>query len=378
MLLVVVALPVQAQFTPAAAREGEYFHHLKGKRVSLVAHAASVSDGVHLVDRLKDFDVVSIMSPEHGFQSKEADGELVSDGQSDEGVPIISLYGSHKKPTAEDLANVDVVVFELQDLGLRFYTYISTLAYVMEACAENDVELIVLDRPNPFINHVDGPVLDTANCRSFIGLHPVPVAYGMTIGEYAQMVQGERWMNDMDQLTMHVVSCGNYHREPVYPSVPPSPNLPDDQSVAMYPSLCPLEAAEVSVGRGTDRPFQLMGSPSWQVELLGDHLVTFTPRTCQASKYPPFEDELCYGVVLEDVALPRAFTIQLVYDAYQQALGAGVGATFFNSRGFALRIGNYEVEEQLKAGWNIQEIEAQWKQEEAAFRDLIRSKYLMY
>lgn len=377
LYLVLLSIPAQAQFQPSAARHQAYFHRLQGKRISVVAHAASVTEGVHLVDRLGQFNIVSIMSPEHGFQSKAADGELIGNSQTGEGIPIISLYGKHKKPTVEDLAQVDVVVFELQDLGLRFYTYISTLVYVMEACAEQGVELIVLDRPNPFVNDVSGPVLDTAHYRSFIGIHPVPASYGMTIGEYARMVQGEGWIHQADRLNLTIVKCGSYRRDPMYPTIPPSPNLPNWQAVALYPSLCPLEATQVSIGRGTNQPFQMMGAPTWILDSLQNPVI-FTPESCDASKYPKFEGETCYGMRLLRREMGRAFSIRYVHAAYQQARHAGVEAEFFKSRGFALRVGNDRVEAQLKAGWSVEEIEATWEDGEAVFRDLIRSKYLLY
>ena len=285
------------EWTPGAARFDRYVPKLMGARVAVVAHAASVvyEDGawVHTVDalRARGVNVVKVFAPEHGFRSVLSAGENVPNGRDEStGLPLVSLYGNHKKPTAADLQDVDVVVFDLQDVGARFYTYISTLTYVMESCAAYRKPLIVLDRPNPNGDRLDGPVLDTAQFRSFVGMHPVPVLYGMTIGEYAGMVHGSLWAKTQG-LNLQVVPLANYRRQPVVLPVPPSPNLRTAEALHAYPSLCFFEGTPVSVGRGTDHPFERYGAPWYERK----GTFRFVPTAKSGATDPLFRGDTCFG-----------------------------------------------------------------------------------
>ncbi len=291
------ASPKIEDWLPGAARFERYVPQLQGARVAVVAHAASVvpqgDQWVHTVDALRDrgIRVVKVFAPEHGFRSTASAGELVPNGKDEKtGLPLVSLYGNHKKPTAADLKDVDVVVFDLQDVGARFYTYISTLTYVMEACAAYGKPLVVLDRPNPNGDRLDGPVLDTTSYKSFVGMHAVPVLYGMTIGEYAGMVHGEGWAQTRG-LQLSVVPLDRYHRQPVALPVPPSPNLRTPEALHAYPSLCFFEGTPVSVGRGTDRPFEQYGAP-WYPKKFGHR---FVPLSKPGATDPLYRGDTCYG-----------------------------------------------------------------------------------
>lgn len=354
-------------------------------RYALVAHAASLNYDskrkrlYNTVERARKIhlNVVKIFSPEHGFTGSYSAGEHVEDEDVDGvKIPMVSLYGAHKKPTAEDLADVDVVLFDLQDVGVRFYTYISTLTYVMEACAEQKKPLIVLDRPNPFANVVDGPVLDTA-FTSFVGLHPVPVLYGMTMGEYAQMVKGEGWIREADSLQLRVIPCADYHREPVsFPEeAPPSPNLPNAHAIALYPSLCFFEAAPVSVGRGTEAPFEWLGAP-W-VDSTG---FSFVPMPNAGASSPKFQGDTCQGWDLRTTPIHPEQGLQLTYlhDVYRAYVDQGRDSLrgFFTSFMDKLA-GGTSLEDALVAGQTVEDIQASWQPDLAAFKEL-RSRYLLY
>ncbi|MBF98097.1 MAG: hypothetical protein CMI36_03825, partial [Owenweeksia sp.] len=269
-----------------AERAGAYLPLVYTKKVAVVANQTSVVKDQHLVDYLlkSKVNVVRVLAPEHGFRGTASAGEHVADGKDTRtGLPIVSLYGSHKKPTAADLQGIDVVIFDLQDVGARFYTYISTMTYVMEACAENGVEMIILDRPNPHGYYVDGPVLQEGY-ESFVGMHHVPVIHGMTMGEYARMVNGEGWLKGGVKCRLEVVSCQNYdHLTEYILPVKPSPNLPNQAAVALYPSLCFFEGTNVSVGRGTDTPFQVIGAPYFR-----EGTTTFIPRGNDGAKNPKY------------------------------------------------------------------------------------------
>ncbi len=279
----------------------DYFPLLMGKRIGLVANQTSLIGSVHLADSLVNagFRLASIFSPEHGFRGNKEAGEEINNGIDPKtGVKVISLYGLHRKPTDEDLSGIDVMVYDIQDVGVRFFTYISTMSYVMEACAENGIPLIILDRPDPNGFYVDGPVLDTA-FRSFVGMHPVPVVYGMTAGEYAGMVNGEGWLAGNMRCDLTVVKVKGYDHSMVYKlPVAPSPNLPNWQSVYLYPSLCLFEGTFISVGRGTDRPFQIIGHPDFYI---GSY--AFIPHSIPGvSEHPPYEGQACYGQSLSGFA----------------------------------------------------------------------------
>jgi len=262
---------------PGAHNFDGYLTHINEKRIAIVVNQTSVVGNTHLVDTLLKLNqkVKKIFAPEHGFRGDHGAGESVKSGiDVKTKLPIISLYGSHKKPTKEDLANIDVVVFDIQDVGARFYTYLSTMHYVMEACAENNIKMIVLDRPNPNGFYVDGPILEKAH-SSFVGMHPIPIVHGMTLGELALMINGEGWLNNKVKADLTVIKVSNYHHNRVYQlPVKPSPNLPSQASIYLYPSLCLFEGTNISVGRGTDKPFECFGKPG-----LKDVNYRFTPKS---------------------------------------------------------------------------------------------------
>ncbi len=360
-----------------AQRTGEYLPLLESKNVAVVANQASLIGKTHLVDTLlsSGIRVVKIFSPEHGFRGKAEAGAFIEDGKDTQtGLPVISLYGKHKKPVAEDLKGVDIVLFDLQDVGVRFYTYISTLAYVMESCAGNNIPLIVLDRPNPNGFYVDGPVLEKDH-SSFVGMHPVPVVYGMTIGEYARMVNGEGWLPDSLQCDLTVIGLKGYsHNMIVKLPVKPSPNLPDWESVYLYPSLAFFEGTIVSVGRGTDFPFRVYGHPDLKT---GDF--SFTPhRIPGVSEHPKFEGQTCYGQNLTGYAHdyktnPRRLNLSWLIRTYQTL---SPDHCFFNDY-FEKLAGNDQLRSQIEAGMSENEIRADWQDGLKKFKK-IRFKYLIY
>lgn len=316
--------------------------------VVVVGNQTSVIDGTHIVDTLiaRDVQVVKIFCPEHGFRGTAAAGAHVDNSVDPKtGLPIISLYGKNKKPTKEQLKDVDCVIFDLQDVGCRFYTYISTLHYVMEACAENNIFLVVLDRPNPNGHYVDGPVLDTAHYRSFVGMHPVPVVYGMTIGEYAKMINGEGWLKDGIKCDLTVVPMQGYKRDSVGYElpVPPSPNLRTAHAIALYPSLCLFEGTNCGVGRGTDWPFE------W---------VTYKKDTLD----------------LRQEMAPAAFSLKYLMAMYKRV---PKGKFFLKNNFFEKLAGNGDLRKQIEAGMSEKDIRATWQ---PALREFmkIREKYLIY
>ncbi len=366
----------RASIVTGAENTEAYFPVLKGKKIAVVANQTSIIGQKHLVDSLLSagFEVVKVFSPEHGFRGKADAGEKV-DNQTDEatGLPIISLYGKNKKPTAEQLQGIDLVVFDLQDVGARFYTYISTLHYVMEACAESRIPVLVLDRPNPNGFYVDGPVLDT-NFRSFIGMHPVPVVYGMTIGEYARMINGEHWLNHKIQADLTVIPLLHYTHDSLYRlPVRPSPNLPTAAAVYLYPSLCFLEGTAVSVGRGTDQPFQVIGFPGCTI---GDF--EFTPHPNEGAKNPKHNGKKCKGfnLIEEGENFPQKYRklelkwLLQMYKAYPDK------DKFFRSS-FNLLAGNQTLKAQIIEGLPEQAIRESWQKDLEQFK-IIRKKYLLY
>ncbi|MGD9994781.1 MAG: exo-beta-N-acetylmuramidase NamZ domain-containing protein [Salinivirgaceae bacterium] len=352
-----------------------YFPLLEQKNIAVVANQTSLIGAVHLVDSLLNsgINVSIVFSPEHGFRGTADAGELINNTQDAKtGLPIVSLYGNHKKPTASDLSGIDLVVFDIQDVGVRFYTYISTLHYVMEACAENQIPLLVLDRPNPNGFYVDGPVLDTA-LRSFVGMHPVPLVHGMTIGEYALMINGEGWLANGMHCGLQVISCKNYQHKYRYElPVKPSPNLPNKQAVLLYPSLALFEGTVVSVGRGTDFPFQVYGHP----KLTGNF--EFIPQSKAGAKKPKLENELCRGKDLRQTDCENnlngsVFTFAYLIEAYGELQNQ---TAFFNSF-FAKLAGTHELQKQIENGWSEAEIRQSWEPALSQFQT-IRSRYLLY
>jgi uncharacterized protein YbbC (DUF1343 family) len=374
---------------PAAYLLGDWITKLKGKKVAIVGNQTSVvktSDTVvskewntkdmlryeHLVDTLiaHGIDIKRVFAPEHGFRGTADAGTTIRDGiDAETGIPIISLYGKNKKPLQKQLEDVDVVLFDIQDVGARFYTYISTLHYVMEACAEYNRKLIVLDRPNPNGHYIDGPILEEQH-QSFVGMHPVPVVHGMTIGEYALMINGEQWLDKNLQTDLEVIKCYNYTHDSSY-SIPiqPSPNLPNDQAINLYPSLCFFEGTDVSVGRGTEMQFQVYGSPS----LVKYTDFAFTPTPNVGAKRPLFNGKKCYGVDLREYKKLDHLELEFLVDAFAKA---PFKQNFFNSF-FTKLAGTKTLQAHIEKGMSAQEIAATWEEGLEDYQK-IRVKYLLY
>lgn len=339
----------------------------------MVNHTSMVGE-THLLDTLisLDVNVRKIFAPEHGFRGDADAGQLIqSDIDAKTGLSIISMYGKSKKPSSESLEDIDVVVFDIQDVGVRFYTYISSMHYMMEACAENNVQFVVLDRPNPNGDYFDGPVLQEA-FQSFVGMHPIPVVHGLTVGELAQMINDEHWLKDNLKADLKVIPIQNYKHADFY-SVPvkPSPNLPNDVSIRLYPSLCFFEATKISIGRGTYMPFQVIGYPD---SCMGNF--TFTPVSMQGmSKYPPQLDQLCYGIDLSQVDNKQQFTLQYFIDFMNKCVD--LDTLVDRAHWFNLLAGNDTLLKKIKGGWSEEKIKRSW-QEELNDYSKIRQKYLLY
>ncbi|HNV99510.1 MAG TPA: DUF1343 domain-containing protein [Chitinophagales bacterium] len=361
---------------------------IQGKTVGLVVNQTSVVGNKHLVDTLVALgvNIATIFAPEHGFRGTEDAGATILNAKDTEtGIPVLSLYGNKKKPTSQDLADIDVLIFDIQDVGARFYTYISTLHYVMEACAENNKPLIVLDRPNPNGFYVDGPVLKS-EFSSFVGMHPVPIVHGMTIGEYAQMINGEGWLSQKIKCTLRVIPCAHYDHTMLY-NVPiaPSPNLRTMKAIHLYPSLCLFEGTNVSVGRGTDRPFEIYGSPYISNLKLPDDdkpaITEFTPKSGPGAKMPPFMNTVCYGTSIDmrDEYLVQQLNHQLWLTPLLNAYASFTDQSkfFLDNNFFNKLAGNTDLMQQVKAGLTAEEIRMSWQDDLIAFKQ-IRKKYLLY
>lgn len=371
-------MPGMAQIETGAEQLNAYLPFLRDKQIALVVNQTSRVGNTHLVDTLlaQEIRIKALFAPEHGIRGDHGAGEKVKSGvDSKTGLPIISLYGSHKKPTPEDLKNVELVVFDIQDVGARFYTYISTLHYVMEACAEQNIPVLVLDRPNPNGHYIDGPILDTA-FRSFVGMHPVPVVHGMTIGEYAMMINGEGWLKKKLRCELAVIQLRGYtHSTPYALPVAPSPNLPNALSIQLYPSLCFFEGTNVSVGRGTASPFQLIGSP-YLKGTFWDTVFTPMPNPV-AAPHPPHEGKSCTGFSFLQYSTSDfqmdSLNIDWLILAYNSTSNKGA---FFND--FLKKLaGSNELENQIKSGKTSTEIRASWQEGLEAYR-LVRAKYVLY
>ncbi len=363
-------------FKTGADRSELYLPLLQNRTVAVVTNQTGLlKDRTHIVDFLvkNNVKIKSIFAPEHGFRGDADAGEHVKSGTDRKtGLPLVSLYGSNKKPTAEQLKGVDVILFDIQDVGVRFYTYISTLTYLMEAAAENNVEVIVLDRPNPHDGYIDGPVLKE-KWTSFVGMHRVPVVYGLTIGEYGKMVNGEKWLSKGVQAKYTLIPMQGYHKKQRYGiSERPSPNLPNDQSINLYPSLCFFEGTQVSVGRGTDLPFQIYGSP-WTKNLP----YQFTPKPNFGAKDPFLNGKLCYGENLsansEDL---RKLNLEWLLKAYKNYKNPSQGF-FLKNLFFDKLAGTDELRKQIIAGKSEAEIRESWRKDLADFEQ-IRLKYVVY
>jgi len=361
---------------PGANRIDEYRHHIENKNVAIVANQTSMIDQTHLVDSLINigFNIKVIFAPEHGFRELAPDGNTIQNGSDPvTGITILSLYGNRIKPSPEDLEGIEVVIFDIQDVGVRFYTYLSTLHYVMEACAENNIKCIVLDRPNPNGFYFDGNIADTAY-RSFVAMHPVPIVNGMTIGEYAQMINGEKWLNNGVHCDLTVIKCKDYTHKTLYDlPVRPSPNLPNQTSIYLYPSTCFFEGTNISLGRGTPYPFQVYGSP-----LLPDSGFSFIPESLPESTNPPLLGERCYGVDLRnainnEIVPSTGINLQWVIDAYRDYPDK---ENFFTPY-FDILAAGPELREKIQKGMTADEIRKTWKDGLAEFGK-IREKYLLY
>ncbi|WP_306353972.1 DUF1343 domain-containing protein [Flavobacterium sp. '19STA2R22 D10 B1'] len=362
-----------------ADNASQYLPLLKGKKVGVVTNPTSIVEysangkatQMHLVDYLLEnkVNVTSIYAPEHGFRGIADAGELIKNGKDTKtGLPIISMYGNNKKPKADQLTGIDIMVFDLQDVGARFYTYISSLHYVMEACAENNIPVLVLDRPNPNGNIIDGPVLEKEN-TSFVGMHPIPMLHGMTIGEYAQMINGEKWLKNGIQCKLQVIPCSNYKRDMPYSlPVKPSPNLPNDQSINLYASLCLFEGTNVSMGRGTDLQFQIYGSP-----YLPKSDFSFTPKPNVGAKDPTYNGKVCYGEDLSQSKRLHQLELKWLLHAYKTTSDP---SKFFNNY-FLKLAGTSKLQQQIVSGMSEDDIRATWKTGLTDFKKM-RKPYLLY
>lgn len=358
-----------------------YLSLISGKKVGIVANQTSVifkntesqNTYTHLVDSLLSLNVnvTKVFAPEHGFRGTADAGELIKDGiDTKTSLPIISLYGNNKKPSSNQLKNIDIVIFDIQDVGARFYTYISTLHYVMEACAEANIELIILDRPNPNGHYVDGPVLEMQH-NSFVGMHPIPVVHGMTIGEYAQMINGEAWLENSVRCILTVIPVKNYNRTSAY-SLPikPSPNLPNDTAINLYPSLCFFEGTNVNAGRGTSKQFQIFGSPYLDKTVFE---FKYIPHPNEGAKNPKHNGLLCYGMDLSEQTSMSHLDLNFLRVAYQNSIDK---PKFFNDF-FTKLAGNTTLQKQIENGLSSEEIKSSWQKGLQQFKKM-RQPYLLY
>ncbi|PKP14340.1 MAG: DUF1343 domain-containing protein [Bacteroidetes bacterium HGW-Bacteroidetes-3] len=371
-----VILPTQTkQIIVGANNMDAYLPLLAGKNIGIVANQTSVifkkNGYAHLVDSLisMHINISKVFSPEHGIRGDVDAGEIVTDGfDAKTGLPIVSLYGKNKKPTSEQLKGINLVVFDIQDVGVRFYTYISTLHYVMEACAENDIPLIILDRPNPNGHFIDGPTLKMEHA-SFLGMHPVPLVYGMTIGEYAQMINGEHWLKNKVTCALTVIPLKNYtHQSDYHLPIKPSPNLPNDKAINLYPSLGFFEGTVINAGRGTENQFQQYGAPFFPKSDF-----SYTPKPNAGAKSPKHLGKLCYGVNLKNTGKLNVVNIEWLLDAYHKTPKT---EDFFGAT-FTAHAGTTKLESQIVKGLTAKEIHDSWQLEIEAFKK-IRSKYLLY
>ncbi len=353
----------------------KYLPLLKGKKVALLTNHTAVIDGVHLVDTLLHLgvDIKCIFSPEHGFRGQADAGGKVKDGvDKSTGLPIYSLYGKHKKPSKEQLKGVDVLVFDIQDVGVRFYTYISSMHLAMEACAENNIHFLVLDRPNPNGYYVDGAILDK-KYQSFIGMHPIPIVHGLTVAELALMINGEHWLKDSLQCDLHYVPCYNYTHHTFYRlPIKPSPNLPTQLSIYAYPTLGLLEGTVISIGRGTEKPFQYVAHPEFK-----NPKIEITPVSRSGAKHPKFENQLCKGLDLEEqgeehIRDQKQIDLDLILLAYRS-----VPHEKFYRSSFNLLAGTDSLKYQINHHWTAKNIRKSWQKGLEKYKKL-RQQYLIY
>jgi uncharacterized protein YbbC (DUF1343 family) len=367
--------------TLGVQRTEKYLPLLKGKNVAVVGNQTSVIDRnsdaqenqIHLVDSLlsSGVNVVKVFAPEHGFRGTADAGEVIKDGKDlKTGLPIISLYGNNKKPSAEQLQDIDVLIFDIQDVGTRFYTYISTLHYVMEASAENNIPIIVMDRPNPNGHYIDGPILESEH-TSFVGMHRIPIVHGLTIAEYAKMVNGEQFLSDGIQADLTVIEMENYNHEMPYDlPIKPSPNLPNATSINLYPSLCFFEGTNVNAGRGTSNQFQVFGSPYLDKEVFD---YSYVPESNEGAKQPKHLGKKCFGRDLTASERLNKINLEWLIEAYQNTSEKDA---FFNAF-FTKLAGTKKLQEQIESGMSAEEIRETWKEGLEDYA-VVREKYLMY
>ena len=370
ILLILSSLGLHAQqLILGSERMEEIINSIDNRNLAIVGNQTSLVNDIHLVDTLLSLkqNIISVFSPEHGFRGTEdAGAKIDNEFDSKTGLPIISLYGKNKKPTREQLKGIDIIIFDIQDVGARFYTYISTLHYVMEAASENNIKVIVLDRPNPNGHYVDGPILEK-EFKSFVGMHEVPIVHGMTIGEYAKMIVGEKWIDNSCEL--EVINMINYNRNNLYElPIKPSPNLPNSKSINLYPSLCLFEGTNVSVGRGTDKPFQHFGSP-----FLKFYSYAFIPKSGPGSKFPKHENKTCTGRNLETYPYLSSINLSWLIESFKQTSNQ---EDFFNSF-FDKLAGSDKLRTQIISGLNEKEIKSSWEPGLKEFKKT-RDKYLLY
>ncbi|NVK51110.1 MAG: DUF1343 domain-containing protein [Cyclobacteriaceae bacterium] len=374
-LTIIQITPAWSQVLTGSERSDLYLPLLEGKKVGIVANQTSImpqSNNKHVVDFLleKGVELKKVFVPEHGFRGTADAGEKVDNSIDQKtGLPIVSLYGNNKKPSADQIEDLDVLIFDLQDVGVRFFTYISTMHYVMEAAAENGKQVIIFDRPNPLGDYVDGPIRKEG-FQSFVGMHPIPIVHGLTVGELAQMINGEKWLKGGLEVELEVIPVKSWAHSQAYQlPIKPSPNLPNDLAIRLYPSTCFFEGTVVSLGRGTLFPFQVYGYPDPK---FGDF--TFTPVSIDGmSKNPPHQDKKCYGKDLRNESLDHRFTLKYLLQAFQDS---EMGEKFFNNY-FNTLSGTDELKRQILEGKSEEQIKETWKEGLEDYKKL-RDKYLIY
>ncbi len=363
---------------PGAYQTDQYLPVLKGKNIACVVNQTSMIDNTHLVDTLlkHNIKISKVFAPEHGFRGFSDAGETVHDEVDQKtGIPLVSLYGKRKKPSNEDLQGIDLVIFDIQDVGVRFYTYLSTLHYVMEACSENNIPLIVLDRPNPNGHYIDGPVLEKT-FTSFVGMHPVPLVYGMTIGEYAKMINGEGWLSGQATCQLSVIPCKGYRHDSAYIlPVKPSPNLPNELSILLYPSICMFEGTTLSLGRGTEAPFQMVGHPELESSF------SFIPRSVDGAKSPPQLNILCKGIDLRainpnDIRKQKKLQMDILLKYFRELKSKNT-PFFLDNLFFDKLAGTDKWRKLIEQGASEKDIRKSWENDLSKFAAL-RIKYLIY
>ncbi len=358
-----------------AERTEIYLPLLKNKKVAIVSNQSSLIGKKHLVDSLLKLkiNIVKIFCPEHGFRGKADAGEHVNSYTDKKtGLKVISLFGKNKKARKKDLKNIDIIIFDIQDVGVRFYTYTSTMHYMMESCSENNIQMLIFDRPNPNGFYVDGNILDM-KFKSFVGMHPVPIVHGLTIGEYAKMINGEKWLKNGIKCDLKIIPCENYTHKDLYElPIKPSPNLPNISSIYLYPSLCLFEGTPISIGRGTDFPFQVFGHPSFKNDTF-----IFIPKITEGSKYPKFKNKKCFGFDLRkeknNILNSKKINLSFLIESYKKFEKKG----HFFKKFFSVLAGGKTLENQIKKNLSEKEIRKTWEKDLRNFK-ILRKKYLIY